>query len=119
MPRTAQELGFEDIGPLDTNIHAGIRYMSLLLSRTDPRIPLKHRIRFALAAYNVGEGHVKNARRLATRMSWDADRWFGQTKNRCFSWSSRAITARRGLDTFGARRWSRTCPGYSSPTIAT
>ena len=78
MPRTAQELGFEDIGTVDANIHAGIRYMSLLLSRTDQRIPLKHRIRFALAAYNAGEGHVKDARRLATQMGWDADRWFGQ-----------------------------------------
>ncbi len=80
MPRTAQELGFEDIRAADTNIHAGIRYMSLLLSRTDRRIDLKHRIRFALAAYNAGEGHVEDARRLATRMRFDADRWFGQTE---------------------------------------
>ncbi len=80
MPRTAQELGFEDIRAVETNIHAGIRYMSLLLDRTDQGIPLKHRIRFALAAYNAGEGHVKDARRLATRMRFDANRWFGQTE---------------------------------------
>jgi membrane-bound lytic murein transglycosylase F len=80
MPRTAQELGFEDIRAVESNTHAGIRYMSLLLSRADQKIPLKHRIRFAVAAYNAGEGHVKDARRLATRMGWDADRWFGQTE---------------------------------------
>ena len=80
MPRTAQELGFEDIASIDSNIHAGIRYMSLLLSRTDPRISLKHRIRFALAGYNAGEGHVKDARRLATQTGRDPDRWFGETE---------------------------------------
>jgi membrane-bound lytic murein transglycosylase F len=31
---------------------------------------------FALAAYNAGAGHVRDARRLAKRQGWSSKRWF-------------------------------------------
>jgi len=33
-------------------------------------------VRFALAAYNAGPGHVHDARRLAAEQGLDPDRWF-------------------------------------------
>ena len=80
MPRTAQELGFRDVGRPEDNIHAGVKYMSQLISRFEVRIPLKQRIPFALAAYNAGWSHVRDARRLATQNGWDPDKWFGHTE---------------------------------------
>jgi membrane-bound lytic murein transglycosylase F len=80
LPSTALELGFEDLQDPETAIHAGIKYMNLLLERLDPRIPLKHRLRFALAAYNAGWGHLQDARRLADEKGWDRDKWFGHTE---------------------------------------
>lgn len=80
LPATALELGFEDLHDPDTGIHAGIKYMNLLLERFDKRIPLKHRMRFALAAYNAGWGHVDDARRLAEEKGWDRNKWFGHTE---------------------------------------
>ena len=74
------ELGFEDLQDPETAIHAGIKYMNLLLERLDPRIPLKHRLRFALAAYNAGWGHLQDARRLAEEKGWDRNKWFGHTE---------------------------------------
>jgi len=80
LPSTAYEMGFEDVHDPETGIHAGVKYMYLLLNRFDSRIPLKHRLRFSLAAYNAGWGHVQDARRLAAEKGWDPDKWFGHTE---------------------------------------
>jgi membrane-bound lytic murein transglycosylase F len=34
-------------------------------------------VRFTLAAYNVGWGHVEDAQRLAAEQGLDATKWFG------------------------------------------
>ena len=74
---TGLELGFSDLLSEEANIHAGILQMHRLLERIDARIPFKHRVRFALAAYNAGWGHVQDARRLAAQKGWDPNKWFG------------------------------------------
>ena len=80
MPATARELGFDDLEDPEEGIHAGIRYFSRILERLDPTIPFRQRVRFALAAYNAGVGHVSDARRIARRKGWDANRWFGNVE---------------------------------------
>ncbi len=80
MPRTAMELGFRDVEHPEAGIHAGVKYMSHLVSRFESSVPLKHRVRFALAAYNAGWGHLRDARRLAAQQGWDRDKWFGHTE---------------------------------------
>ncbi len=80
LPSTAHELGLSDPRDPESSIHGGIKYMYLLLERQDERIPLKHRLRFALAAYNAGWGHVADARRLAAEKGWDQNKWFGHTE---------------------------------------
>jgi len=80
LPSTGLELGFEDLGDPEAGIQAGVRYMHQILARLEPRVPLKHRLRFALAAYNAGFGHLQDARRLAAEESLDPDKWFGHTE---------------------------------------
>jgi membrane-bound lytic murein transglycosylase F len=80
LPSTGLELGFEDLTNPETGIHAGVRYMHEILGRLEPRVPLKHRLRFALAAYNAGFGHLQDARRLAAEEGLDPDKWFGHTE---------------------------------------
>jgi membrane-bound lytic murein transglycosylase F len=80
LPSTGLELGVEDLDDPDAGIHAGIRYMHRILEQLEPRIPLKHRLRFALAAYNAGLGHLQDARRLAAEQGLDPDKWFGHTE---------------------------------------
>ncbi len=46
----------------------------------DRTVALKDRVRFALAAYNAGQGHVDDARELAAREGLDPDRWFGHVE---------------------------------------
>ena len=80
MPVTGRELGFTDLHDPEENIHAGVKYLSQLANRFDPQIPIEERMRFALAAYNVGYGHVLDARRLAREKGLNPDRWFGHVE---------------------------------------
>lgn len=75
MPATGKEMGFTKLYQADTGTHAGIKYMSTLLKRFSPALPLDERVRFSLAAYNAGFGRVEDARRLAVELGLDPDTW--------------------------------------------
>jgi membrane-bound lytic murein transglycosylase F len=76
MPNTAKELGIDEMEDPKNSIKGGIKYMEWLVRQFDVQIEFRQRIRFALAAFNVGLGHVKDARRLAKSLGLDPDRWF-------------------------------------------
>jgi membrane-bound lytic murein transglycosylase F len=80
MPATGAEMGFKRLENPEIGTHAGIKYMSKMLKRMDPSLPFRQRVRFALAAYNAGWGHVMDARRLAAKRGWDPNRWFGNVE---------------------------------------
>lgn len=76
MPETGRELGLKDPWDPEQNVRAGVGYLKWLISRFEPTLPERQRIRFALASYNAGLGHVRDARRLARARRLDPDRWF-------------------------------------------
>jgi len=76
MPATGKSLGFTRLHDPEQGAHAGIKYMHRLLQQLDPSIPLKHRLRFALASYNAGLGHVLDAQVLAVQLGLDPKKWF-------------------------------------------
>lgn len=80
MPATGKELGFRKLEDPEQGIHAGVKYMHQLIGRIAPEIPFKQRLRFALASYNAGLGHVLDARRLAKEQGLDPNRWFGNVE---------------------------------------
>jgi len=80
MPQTGRELGFKDLWDPETNLHAGVKYLAQLLKRFEITLPMRQRVRFAMASYNVGLGHVRDARRLAWRLGYDPNRWFGHVE---------------------------------------
>ena len=80
MPDTGRELGFDDLHDPEDNIHAGVKYMHQLVKRFDAALPMEERVRLALASYNVGYGHVLDARRLAREKGWDSNQWFGHVE---------------------------------------
>jgi peptidoglycan lytic transglycosylase F len=81
IPRTALELKINDVVDPNNGILAGVmlmaRYMSLF---NDPGVKGKDRIRFALASYNCGPGHVQDARLLAKDMGLNPNKWFGEVE---------------------------------------
>lgn len=81
LPSTAREHGVHELTDPAQNIRAGARYYKYLVDRfDDPAIELRQRLRFALAAYNAGLGHVLDARELAARTSRNPGAWFGQVE---------------------------------------
>ena len=80
MPATAAELGVKRRESPEESIRAGSEYLRRLSTRVDTRLDLRQRIRFALAAFNCGLGHVEDAQRLALELHLDPTRWFGQTE---------------------------------------
>ncbi|PWG64275.1 membrane-bound lytic murein transglycosylase MltF [Sediminicurvatus halobius] len=73
---TAAQVGIEDRLEPAQSIIGGARYLSSLLERLPESIAEPHRTWFALAAYNVGLGHLEDARVLTERQGGDPDSWF-------------------------------------------
>lgn len=80
MPRTAKELGYTRLEDPAIGIRAGIEYLQWTQDRFEESLPPAERLWFALAAYNAGPGHVRDARRLAEQQGWNPNKWFGNVE---------------------------------------
>ncbi len=76
MPQTAKRYGVNHRSSAEENITGGIKYLRqvrkellLTLKDTSDLVP------FILAAYNVGLGHLQDARRLARKYGANPDKW--------------------------------------------
>lgn len=72
---TAQQMGVRSRLDPEQSIRGGSRYLHRLVSRIPERIAMPDRLWFALASYNVGWGHVEDARILTQRQGADPDKW--------------------------------------------
>jgi len=72
---TAESLGVESRLDPRQSIEGGARYLALMHARVGDRVSEPDRTYMALAAYNVGWGHLEDARALAKRLDKDPDNW--------------------------------------------
>lgn len=72
---TAEFMDVEDRTDPRQSVMGGARYLRNLHDRIDETIPEPDRTWFALAAYNVGLGHLLDARALARGQNKDPDQW--------------------------------------------
>jgi membrane-bound lytic murein transglycosylase MltF len=83
-PSTARDkhVDIHDIHNLESNIHAGTKYLDFLRSRyfDDSEIPGDAQIDFAWAAYNAGPAAINKARRRAAKERLDPNLWFGNVE---------------------------------------
>ncbi len=87
MPATAAELGVRDRTDPAQSAEAGLRYLARLHRRLRDVRPAD-RTAFALAAYNAGLGHVRDAQELARRRGLDPRRWSGHVEQ-AMAWLAR------------------------------
>lgn len=72
---TAQEMGIQDRTDPVQSIDGGSRYLRHMMERLPDSIHGEDRLYMAMAAYNVGLGHLYDARRLAEIRGEDKDSW--------------------------------------------
>jgi membrane-bound lytic murein transglycosylase F len=95
---TADRLGVSDRLDPHQNILAGARYLKILMDTLPERIAEPDRTWFALAAYNVGYGHLEDARILTQRHGLNADSWVDVKKTLpLLTRSDFYITVKRGF----------------------
>lgn len=77
MPTTAKRFGVNKNSSPKENIKAGIKFIKWLDKRFENRgiKDEEEKIKFILAAYNVGLGHILDARRLAEKYGKDPNVW--------------------------------------------
>jgi membrane-bound lytic murein transglycosylase F len=76
MPATAERFGVNNIEDPNENIRAGVELLRWLDERMKLRIEdPQERIKFVLASYNVGIGHVLDAMTLAEKYGKNAKTW--------------------------------------------
>ncbi len=82
MPDTAKELNVGDITVLETNIHAGVKFIRGMVDRYYAKEPMDdlNKVFFAFAAYNAGPGRVRQLRREAATRGLDPNVWFNNVE---------------------------------------
>ncbi|MEZ5475869.1 MAG: transglycosylase SLT domain-containing protein [Steroidobacteraceae bacterium] len=75
MPDTAKQMHVKDRLSARENILGGARYLAWLKQKIPQRIRDPDRTWLALAAYNIGLGHLENARIVAQMRGLNPDRW--------------------------------------------
>ncbi len=78
MPSTARRFGISENSSAEQQIRAGTEFIQWLDERFDDIISdSEERIKFILAAYNVGPGHIFDAITIAKKQGLDPELWMG------------------------------------------
>ena len=82
MPETGAQMKVGDIRVIEPNIHAGAKYMDMLMTKyfPDAHFSEGNRPLFAFASYNAGAGNIARMRREAAKRGLDPDKWFNNVE---------------------------------------
>lgn len=81
LPETAAMYGVTDAYSPEENVRAGVKYLVWLSKLWEDKVEdEQERLKFILASYNVGQGHVLDARRLAQKYGKDNQKWEGHVE---------------------------------------
>jgi membrane-bound lytic murein transglycosylase MltF len=75
---TGKAMNVGDIGQLDPNIHAGVKYIRFMVDTyyQDASIDPLNKVLFAFAAYNAGPNRIRSLRKEAADRHLDPNVWF-------------------------------------------
>lgn len=78
LPSTGAAMRVGDVRELEPNIHAGAKYLRLLIDRyfADAELDDLNKALFAFAAYNAGPTRIRRLRALTAKRRLDPNTWF-------------------------------------------
>lgn len=77
MPATAKQFGVTNVTNVHQNVKAGVKYLKWLTNFWIEDIPdSTERIKFVMSSYNIGPGHIVDARNLAEKYGANPNIWF-------------------------------------------
>ena len=79
LPTTGRSLGVPDLFDPVQNINAGVQHLKNLFEQFESASG-QDRVLISLAAYNIGEGHIHDARQLAKKKGLDPNKWESLSK---------------------------------------
>jgi membrane-bound lytic murein transglycosylase MltF len=82
MPATGKELKVGDIGQLENNVHAGVKYMRFVIDeyyKDEPMDDLNKGL-FAFASYNAGPNRMRQLRAEAQKRGLNPNLWFNNVE---------------------------------------
>jgi membrane-bound lytic murein transglycosylase MltF len=82
MPPTGRQLNVGDITKIDSNIHAGVKYMRFMMDQYFADEPMDdlNKALMAFASYNAGPGRVRQLRRETEKKGLNPNVWFGNVE---------------------------------------
>ena len=82
MPPTGKELNVGDIAEVESNIHAGVKYMRFMMDQYFKDEPMDNlnKALMTFASYNAGPGRVRQLRREAETRGLNRNVWFGNVE---------------------------------------
>ena len=82
MPATGKELAVGDITKLETNIHAGVKYMRFMIDeyyKDDPMDDLNKAL-MTFASYNAGPNRIRTLREETAKRGLNPNIWFNNVE---------------------------------------
>jgi membrane-bound lytic murein transglycosylase MltF len=82
MPATGRDLAVGDIGELEPNIHAGVKYMRYMVDQyfKDEPMDRLNKGLMAFASYNAGPGRIRQLRGETKKRGFDPNLWFNNVE---------------------------------------
>lgn len=77
MPITGERFGAKNLNDPEDNLKAGTLYINYLNNFWRSLPDTTQRVRFVLASYAIGPGHVQDAQKIAEHLGLDPTRWEG------------------------------------------
>ena len=78
LPETAREYGAKNVHDTHENLEAAANYLKWLFNYWEDIDNETERIKFTMASYNCGFGHVEDAQRLAEKFDSEPNKWTDQ-----------------------------------------
>ena len=88
MPKTAKSLGIKNVNSPSQSIRGGTAYLKWLSESFSDIPDSLNRVKFMLAAYNCGYGHMKDAQRLAEHKKLNPTIWTDNVEQMVLALSS-------------------------------